>query len=128
AAVTYQTVMGLFDTYRPLLMLLADVNRVMVWNAGAKMDFAVSGNRQWQERYIAVAKALLSNTQRTAQAPLGRILCEHADASGLDRVLFLKRLARQLNGRLVPIGDPGAAGARRREPRAALQQWAMGYF
>jgi Fe-S-cluster containining protein len=112
-AVTYQTVMGLFDTYRPLLMVLADVNRVMVSNASATMDVTLSGNRHWQERAIAVAAALSPSTQHIAQASLGQILCEHADASGLERILFLKRLTRQWNGCLVPM--IAATSAKRHE-------------
>jgi hypothetical protein len=60
----------------------------------------------------------------TRQATLRRILCDHAVVEEMDRVVFLKLLARRLDGRIAPMTDP-AAGGRLRQPRAAAQQWAV---
>ena len=114
AEVTFQTVMGLFDTFRPLLLMLADVDRVMVWKADAPADVVVNGKPEWQERYRAVAAALRPEAQRSAQTPLGRMLCDSANANGLDRVLFLKRVARHVNGRIEPWMAPAVTTGLRR--------------
>jgi hypothetical protein len=126
--VTYQSVMGLLDAFRPLLKLLANIDRVMAWKPGATVDFAATGNRALQSRYIEVAKALLPNAQRKQRATLGLILCDHLVSEGMDRVVLLKLLARRLEGRLVPLDDPNVGGGRLRRPRAAAQQWAMGHL
>jgi hypothetical protein len=75
-----------------------------------------------------VAKALLPGAQRKAPAPLGRILSGHAVSDGIDRVLFLKLLARRLQGQIEPVTGAPAARSRLRRPRVAVQQWALGYF
>jgi hypothetical protein len=123
--VTYQTVLGLFDTCQPLLRLLANIDRIMVWKPGAAIDFALTRNKTQQASYIGVAKALLRNAQRAAPATLGHILCDHAVSGDLDRIVFLKLLAPRLNGRLAPIADPADAGGPLRHPRAAAQHWAL---
>ena len=129
AAVTYQSVMGLLDAYRPLLSLLASIDRVMVWTPEATVGFATMSDKSLRSRYLGVAKALLPSAQRRAPVPLGRILSEHAVADGMDRILFLKLLARRLEGQIVPItGGAPAAMERLRQPRAAVRQWALGYF
>jgi Fe-S-cluster containining protein len=128
AEVTYQSVMGLLDRYRPLLTLLASLDRVMVWKPEADVDFALASDQALRSRYLGVAKALLPSSQRKAPTPLGRILAEHAMPNGMDRVLFLKSLARRLQGQVVPMTDAPTTMRRVQAPRAALQQWALGYF
>jgi Fe-S-cluster containining protein len=127
--VTYQSVMNLFDAYRPLLNLLAVLDRVMVWKPTASVGFAMTRDRALRLRYLGVAKALLASAQRRAPAPLGRILSEHAgSAQGLDRVMFLKRLARELQGQIEPISPKPAARRRLHLSGAAIRQWGLGYF
>ena len=128
AQVTYQSVMGLLDAYRPLLTLLASIDRVMVWRPEASVDFAMTSDKALRSRYLGVAKALLPSAQRKAPATLGRILSEHAVSDGMDRIMFLKSLARRLQGQIVPMAGAPTAMTRLRQPRAAVQQWALGYF
>ena len=128
AQVTYQSVMGLLDAYRPLLTLLASIDRVMVWRPEANVDFAMASDKALRPRYIGVAKALLPGAQRKAPVTLGKILTEHAVADGMARVLFLKSLAQRLQGQIVPFAGTPTAMTRLRQPGAAIQQWALGYF
>jgi hypothetical protein len=42
------------------------------------------------------------------------MLCDSANANGLDRVLFLKRVARHVNGRIEPWMAPAVTTGLRR--------------
>jgi Fe-S-cluster containining protein len=128
AEVTYQSVMGLLDAYRPLLNLLASCDRIMVWKPGATLDFVMTQDKTLRSRYIGLAKALLPSAQRKAPATLGRILSEHAASDGMDRVMFLKILARRLQGLIEPMTGVPAAMRRLKHAGAAIQQWSLGYF
>ena len=124
AKIGCQTVLELRDTYRSLLLLLASADRVVAWRAGARIDIGVSGNRRLQTSYLRAAKALLPGVQRRSPTPLGRVLREHAPQEGVERIVFLKLLARRVNG-LVPLDDASSSSGWLRHPREAAKRWAL---
>jgi len=124
AKIGCQTVLELRDTYRSLLLLLASADRVVAWRAGARIDIGVSGNRRLQTSYLRAVKALLPGVQRRSPTPLGRVLREHAPQEGVERIVFLKLLARRVNG-LVPLDDASSSSGWLRHPREAAKRWAL---
>jgi Fe-S-cluster containining protein len=125
ARIGCQTVLELQSAYRSLLLLLANVDRVVAWRSGTNIDIGVSRNRKLQTSYLGAAKALLPSVQRRAPTPLGRILREHAPQEGVDRIVFLKLLARRMDGRFVTLDDAPSSSRWLRRPRAAVKQWAL---
>lgn len=125
AKIGCQTVLELRDVYRSLLLLLASADRVVAWRAETRIDIGVSGNRRLQTSYLRAAKALLPAVQRRSPTPLGRVLREHAPQEGVDRIVFLKLLARRTNGRLVPLDDAPSSSGWLRRPRETAKRWAL---
>jgi Fe-S-cluster containining protein len=126
--VTLQTFQQLLEIDQPFLSMLAVLDCVMAWRPGAVIDLGFQGSAAWRADYAAIIKALLPKEQRRAQRPLGTILLDCLTCRGVDRVMFLRALGRQLAGQLVPLEDSGAAIREHlRTPRAAAKQWLLGY-
>ena len=129
ANVTYQTIMRLCLDYQPLLILLAQVDRPLVWDARAVMDLSFPGDAAEKQRYGNIVRALLPRSQHRAPKTLGQILCEERSTStAVEHAIFLKSVSRRLAGRLVPIERTRRTWGVRRifAPRSAIQQWLVG--
>jgi Fe-S-cluster containining protein len=119
---TYQTITYIFQEYFSLLCVLAYANCEMVWRPGASIEFPIEGDQETQARYLAIATALLERTPVRTRRPLAELLCAHAP-EGPERMIFLKRVARRLAGRIQPSTQVNLAT--RRRLRARLQRWAL---
>lgn len=125
-AVTFQTVTMLLRQFEPLLMLLASGDDVMAWAPNALIDLSATPEAGWQRPYLRIARALLPSAQRGAKRPLNAVFLEAAAFGEVERVLFLKEMARRIMGRVVPLDAVPGAGRHRQRFRPALQRWALG--
>jgi hypothetical protein len=124
---TYQSVMTLSLDYQALLQMLAWLDEPVMWRPDVTIDLTFGGDDVAKHAYARIVQALLPKAQLRNRAPLGRILSEQLTVDGLPRILFLKRLASRLSGRIVAVDAAPHSGLRRRvqRPRAAVQQWAV---
>jgi hypothetical protein len=105
--VTYQTVLGLFSEFRPLIELLTVIDCPMALRPGMRIRLDWSGADDEARRYALVLKAVTAMYQRRRESQLGDILAEALDGYGAGRLDFLNRLSRRLLPLLVPWRAPG---------------------
>ncbi len=126
AHVTFQTVSRLMHSHDALLQLLAHVDTVMVLSRGSVIDLSVRDEDAFQKPFLRIARALLPDTQKTANAKLAEVINGNSQFDGLERVMFLKTLARHLKGRI----ERQSGGRRETKSvfpiRARIQHWALG--
>jgi hypothetical protein len=122
---TYQTVSHLFRTQRDLLTLLADSDRPMFWRLNAPIDALPDEDRAGQLRYLQIVREIVAQ-RKTRTVAFGEILAEHLPAENLERIVYLKRLARHLPGRLTPRPGWLSRGIARRSLKSSVQQWLVG--
>lgn len=99
---TYQTMTQLFRDAHQLLAMLAYLDTVVVWRTQGEA-LAADRDAAAATPETAVVAALRRPVQESRQLRFGDVLCAHAPAGGIERVLFLKRLARLLCGRIVRL-------------------------
>lgn len=97
--VTYQTVLRLFTSYLPLLVMLSLLERHIVWHDRALIPFACGRNGH-QASYIRIARALLPSASHSRRYTLSQILEREVRWDGLERLSFLKNLSRCISGRV----------------------------
>jgi hypothetical protein len=124
--VTYQSVMTLFLRYSPLLMMLARLDAPVMWRRDVVLDLSFAGDDTARRTYARIVQALLAARQSRNRLSLGTLLTRELSIDGVNRVLFLKRLAERLSGRIVSVkaGNTGRR-ARATTARATMQQWAL---
>jgi hypothetical protein len=111
--ITYQAVNRLFDDFLPLLSMLACIDRCMVWRPDAPIKLEFDGDGDSRGRYLRIVRALVPPKRNRSGSLFGQILCENLSTDPVERVLFLKALARRLAGNVIPLG-------RRSEPRSPV--------
>jgi Fe-S-cluster containining protein len=126
-AITFQSLMHIFQPNRPLLALLAHTDCEVRWRPDASIELPLRDGSPYRRAYLRIVRALLHGSRDRTPGTLGQILCKHLDSDGIERAMTLKALARQLAGRCVEAGQ-GPATARRRGFRVAVQQWVIGRF
>jgi Fe-S-cluster containining protein len=128
AQITYQTVMRLFGTYRYLLTMLAYADSPVMLSPTATLDVVMRGKPEFQRSYLEIVQQLVPRKQRVAARTLADIVTEHVDLERLDRIAFLKLLARRLSGRVELVQGDAPDRRRRRRAAASVQQWALGHL
>jgi hypothetical protein len=123
--IPYQTIAKLARDFEPLLYLLAHADCAMKWPPDTMLDLTPPDNKAFGAAYLKLARALLPSVQNGARVPLGDLV---ADACGpgdsLERILFLKFVARRLYGTLLRV-DAEPSPQRAFRPRAAFQRFAL---
>jgi hypothetical protein len=120
-SITYQALVRLFSDFLPLLKMLAHSIRRVSWQTGRVVPFPLPGDDRFQVPYMKIARAL--SQSRLQKATLGQIVSENVCFDGPDRIIFLRRLAESLDGRIVET-DLG----RTHVPvsvQSTVQQWAL---
>lgn len=124
--VSYQTIMRLVTQNRPLLKLLSQLDTVLMWKLDEPVDLSFGGRHSFQAAYRQVAKSLLPHAQRKARSRLSEIVCNHLPGDPMERIEFVKRLAKRLDGRVSPFRDASLLNRVVRSPRATVQQLVVG--
>ena len=125
--ITFQTFMRLFTSYRSLFVMLAYADSVVMLSPAATLDVVMRGKQEFQRSYLEIVRQLVPGRQRAARRTLADIVTDHLALDGIDRIAFLKLLAKRLSGRLELLRSDAAKG-RRRRPAASVQQWALGHL
>ena len=120
--ITYQTALRVFMEYKPLLLLLAHLDCEMVWRADAVMDLSFSSENDSIRRDIRISRALLPAEQRRHRELLANVLQRHLCDDPFERIVFLKRLAHRLVGRIVPRQEPVSVRRSWQRGKAAYQR------
>jgi Fe-S-cluster containining protein len=124
--VTYQSVMTLFLRYSSLLMMLARLDAPVMWRRDVVLDLSFGGDDAAKRIYARIVQALLAARQSRNRLSLATLLTRELSIDGLDRVLFLKRLADKLTGRIVSVeAEHTDRRVRATTARATIQQWAL---
>jgi Fe-S-cluster containining protein len=123
--ITFQTVTKLQEACHGLITLLSYADRVMVWRPGAGIDVtAAKGDHA--RPFIRLAKALLPSKQASRPVLFGDLLLANSPFNGIERLAFLRFVARHMIGRLVTID---ALTARTRKTRISfrhrIQRWGL---
>lgn len=126
--VTFQTIMKIAHEFEPLLLVLAHADCAMTWVPGMMLDLPVPRNKTFELAYLRVARALLPSTQRATQRPLSAILREADSFDSVERILFLKVVARRLKGRIMRLADLSNSTRVRSKVRPAVQRWALAHL
>lgn len=120
--VTFQTVSKLFRDMRPLIVLVANLDRAMAWTATSSMPLPVLRDESQQRAFVRLAKALMAHEQRRHPTSVGELLLEHAPRPIGHRITFIKELARVLVAELAPVdAEPRAAAGPSVKTR--VRQW-----
>lgn len=123
-AITFRSVTQMFHDSQRLLVLLAHADARVTWRPDVVIDLPFRGAAGDQARFIRIAKALLPRSGTPAPM-LGELIHDHAPDDGFARVVFLKRLASRLVGRIA-LADPAPRTA---SPSLSLRQkaqrWAL---
>ena len=107
-------------------MLLAQVDIPVMWRPGLAVELPFGGDQASQSRYLRIVRAMLPGRQRRQGNSLGAILCAHLPEATLERVIFLKLLAKRIEGRIVAVSDHHAHRTRGLTwARDTLQQWLL---
>lgn len=123
--VTFRTIAKLAQVFEPVIELLAYADCKMVWRPDHLIALTVHSDKQFQRPFLRIAKALLPAVQRKAAVSLAEVVGEHNRFEGLERMLFLKLLAKHFRGRLEPL-DPEVQGKQWFSHwRTNLQKWAL---
>lgn len=112
--VTFQTVTRLLKDFLPVLVLCASLDQVMTWRRRAPVPVPRWERPALQSSYVGIAKALLPSSQRKTPTRLGDLLRLHCPSDDMDRLLFLKDLARNVEGRITPVDDATTWTGKRR--------------
>lgn len=125
-AVTYQSVMRLYQNNHALLEFLTYLDRPMVWRPAEVVHVNSSLNPQYQTCYLAVLRALIATQRESAGKPLGDVLAQHLPIDGVERMIVLRGLAEGLQGRITPVRLGGGRESQwHRSVRPALQRWLL---
>lgn len=125
---TYQSLSELEKALRPLVEMLAQTDRVLTWQRDAPIELVGVASRH-RSALLDVFVALLPSRQRRRCAALGDILLEHAPSDPVDRVVFLKSVARRVAGRVVVLEhyrENRYPASRRARAARVLQRFVMG--
>jgi hypothetical protein len=125
-AITYQTITRLLSGYAPLLSMLSYLDCKVAWKSTAVVPWPFDGDAEAQVAYLRIARLLLPSRQRSQAATLGATLRAHVPMAGLSRIQFLKALAAQLAGRIVPVGEEPEVRWSRSRLRSTVQHLALG--
>jgi len=128
--VTFQTISRIEHDFRPLILLMANLDRVLTWRPAIPITAEGFEASESRERFWHLAKALLPSNQDKANLPLGILLEKFMPSNHLKRVLFIKRLAQHVHGKLVVMGSTNALQGNvplRLRARSAVQRWALNY-
>lgn len=97
--VTFQTVFDLHRAFGPILFVLVNSDRKMVWRRGTSIPLSLSqGDRDLEGPYLRVVKALLDES---AHNTFGEVVGEYSPRDPASRVRFLGLLGTGLRGRLI---------------------------
>jgi hypothetical protein len=124
--VSYQTVMRVFTQSRSLLLMLSQLSSVLMWKPDKAVDLSFGGGPAFQAGYIQIARALLPHVQQRARESLGEILRPHLPGDAMQRVEFIKRVARRLDGRVARCERTRLLSRLIRSPYALIQQRFIG--
>lgn len=129
--VTFQTVTRLLKDFLPLLVLFASLDQFLVWRHRAPVPVPLWQDPDLRSRYVSIAKALLPTSQRSTPTRLRDLLQLNCPPNDVARLLFLKELARTLDGRLAPAGDSTVWEGKRRVRTtvgAAVHRFALAHL
>jgi hypothetical protein len=126
--VTFQSIVKIAHELRALAELLPITSSVIAWRDGLPIEMAGFQDRELRAAFYRIAKALLPSVQKKRRATLGDILREHAPVDRSTRAPFFRQVAKQMAGRVAPLGDePLLTGRVRTRERVAstLQRAAL---
>jgi Fe-S-cluster containining protein len=127
--ITYQTITRLGRDFEPLLYVLAHADCPMQWMPGVMLDLRAPKDKWFATAFLRLSKDLLPSRQERARVTLGDLV---SDACGpgdsLDRIVFLKALAKYLYGRLMPVDTPSPIQPRSLGLRSAIQRFALAHL
>lgn len=104
--ITCQTVQNVLGTFRQLIWLLARLDAVLVLRSDQPVALRLSEQRASVRRaYVRVVKALLPREQRHARRRLSEILGDEGHLGEVERVMWLKTIAKMLGDRVRTIDD-----------------------
>lgn len=118
--ITYQTLDRLFKAFAPLLVLLAYLDSPVQLRPQANIKLAFPGDRASCVRYLKILVALVP-ASRANRVNLGDVLCSNLDFDVVDRICFLKDLARQLVPDIESVNAPHS----RMPLLATAQRWVL---
>jgi len=101
--VTFQTVSRLGTEFAPLVHVLSNVDRVMMWQRGAMIDPRGPCSHETRLRFLRLVKDLLPRIQRKVRIPLGELLLRHTPADPVARGVFLRQVTGLLSTKIVPL-------------------------
>lgn len=127
-SITFETIERLFRDDMALLLMLGHLDFLMTWRADAPIELVPQLASESQQRgFLRIAKALLPRKQRGARRSLGWILSENIVGTGLDRLRFLRYVAKALAGRITPIDHVGAMDGTGASLRSGVGRWLLGH-
>jgi hypothetical protein len=125
---SYQGVQSIMRENLTLLLLLSMVNRRVAWKSDGDVDVAFHGDPVSQQTYRTLAKLLLADP-RGRGPTLGELLLDNVPHAGVERVVFLRQLARRTAGRLTTREDDGQGSAwlsAARSGASQVREWFRG--
>lgn len=123
--VTYQTLSRMFQEHRTLLSLLARLNSTVVWDSARIVDLNFGTDHASSVRFMSLTKALLPGAQQRTPVPLAELLVRYLPADDIERITFLRQLARRLAGTITTLEkhrEPALLD-HLRAPRRSFQRW-----
>jgi len=125
AAMTYHTITRLFHDFKPLLELLSMLDHEVAFRDGDRIRWPFPGPESSARRYLSLVRGILKSGRPGHERALGELLGTPTSGELLERVAYLKGVARCFTGILVPA----SSGSRVRRmgwhhhSRAAFQRW-----
>ena len=126
--ISFQTLLTIDRSFRPLIWLLAHVNDVMVWRESVPIVPVTFDLPTLRPRFWQLARGLLPEVQAKKQLTLGTLLLAFTPNDPIERAIFLRQTARRLAEDIVPIASSRKSArqaAIRTRVQSKLQRWAL---